>query len=91
MPLLQAITRLYEWGRELTRLLKDQDDVPKKHLFAIFQAPGILENEAAEREAPKQKRILEIVDAIRLIFYLLLTGQSRDEYVHPRSGVPRVR
>ena len=87
----RAFAQSEQWGQELTRLLKNQDDVPKKHLFAIFQAAGILENEAAEREAPEQKRILEIVDAIRLTFYLILTGQSRDEYVLPRPGVPRVR
>jgi hypothetical protein len=87
----QAFNQSEPWGRELTRLLSDQGNVPKRPLFAIFQAAGILESEAAGMEGSQQKRVLEIVDAIRLTFRHILTGQSGVEYALPKPGVPRVR
>jgi len=84
-----AFAESERWARELTRLLKGREDVPKRHLFEIYGAMGILENEAPNSR--HEQRVLQIADAIRLTFSLILTDRCHDEYVPPQPGVPRVR
>lgn len=85
----KAFAESQNWARELTKLLKDREDVPKQHLYAIYVAMGTLENEASTSR--NEKRILEIADAIRLTFSMILMGRCHDEYTPPKPGVPRIR
>jgi len=85
----KAFTDSQNWARELTKLLKDQEDVPKRHLYAIYAAIGTLENEAPDSK--NEKRVLEIAGAIRLTFSMILTGRCHDEYKPPQAGVPRIK
>jgi hypothetical protein len=76
-------------SERLARLLKGVEDVPKRHLYAIYGAMGILENEAPNSN--HEQRVLQIADAIRLTFAMILTDRYHDEYEPPQPGVPRAR
>jgi hypothetical protein len=84
-----AFTEAQHWARELTRLLKGQEGVPKRHLYAIYAAMGTLENEAPG--SPHEQRIMEIADAIRLTFSMILTDRCHEDYNPPQPGIPRMR
>jgi hypothetical protein len=73
-------------GRELTRLLKGHEMLPKTILFELDRAAGILENEAPYSR--DEQKVLAMSHAFRLTFGLILLGESHDDR---KPGVPRVR
>lgn len=83
-----AFAESERWARELTRLLKGSEEVPKRHLARIFDAMGMLENEAPS--SGHEKRVMEIVEAIHLTFGLILSNECHDDW-NNQPGVPRVR
>lgn len=84
----KAFTESEYWARELTRLLKGHEQVPKKHLYAIYSAAGILENEAPNSK--HERRVMEIVSAIRLTFAMILTDSCHDECKPSQPGMPNI-
>ncbi len=83
-----AFAESERWARELTRLLKGSETVSKRHLAKIFDAMGILENEASDSK--HEQRVMEIAGAVRLTFGLILSNECHDDW-NPQPGVPRVR
>lgn len=84
----KAFAESEHWARELTKLLKGQEDVPKKHLRGIYDAILTLENEAPDSR--HEIRVMEIADAVRLTFGLILGDECHDDW-NPQPGVPRIR
>lgn len=83
-----AFAESERWARELTRLLKGSEEVSKRHLRGIYDAMLTLENEAPNTR--HEQRVLQIADAIRLTFGLILGDQCHDDW-NPQCGVPRER
>ena len=83
----ESFIKSQHWARELTRLLKGKSEVSKRSLYAIYATMGILENEAFNSK--DEKRVMEIADAIRLTFAMILTDRCHDDYKPPQPGVPR--
>jgi hypothetical protein len=74
------------WARELTKLLKGSEMLPRAFLHKLDMAAGILENEASH--SPDERRVLAMSRAVRYTLGLILWGQCHDDY---KPGVPRAR
>lgn len=73
-------------ARQLAVLLKGQDLLPRRALYDLDMAAGILENEAPTSR--DEQRVLAMSRALRFTFGLILCGESHEDR---KSGVPRVR
>jgi hypothetical protein len=73
-------------GRRIAVLLKGQEKLPRRILYDLDMAAGILENEAEQSQNPQE--VLAMSRAFRLSFGLILCGETHDDR---KPGVPRVR
>jgi hypothetical protein len=73
-------------GKELARLLKGQELLPRKLLYDLDMAAGILENEA--RHATDPDKVMAMARAVQMTYGLILCGECHDDR---KPGVPRVR
>lgn len=83
----RAFAESQRWARELTRLLKGSPDVSKRHMCRIYDAMGILNNEA--ENSKHEERVNEIIASIYLTFGLILGNECHDDW-NPQPGVPNI-
>lgn len=81
-----AFEQADHWGRELAKLLKGSEMLPREPLHKLDMAAGILENEAPN--SSNEQLVIAMSRAMRYTLGLILWGQCHDDY---KSGVPRVR
>lgn len=73
----EAFNRADEVGRELTRLLKGQELLPRSALYSLDMAVGVLLNEA--EYCRDKEEVLAVAKGLRLTYGLLLCGEAHDE------------
>lgn len=81
-----AFNAAHVLGRELARLFKGSDMLPRTLLAALYGAAAMLENEAPY--CPDPSRVIAMADAIRQTFGCLISGKAHDDSL---PGVPRIR
>ena len=81
-----AMGRLEKIGRELAKLLKHQDMIPKVILREMRSAIKILRAEAPYMPS-EQRVMLDLADRIEMTFDLILLGEDYEDRL---PGVPRV-
>ncbi|WP_457447618.1 hypothetical protein [Roseateles sp. P5_E4] len=82
----QAFERLDQASRELARLLKGADQLPRQIVNDLYLTAKILENEAPYSK--DNARVGQMASALYMTFDLILLGESHEDR---RSGVPRAR
>ncbi|GAA0831066.1 hypothetical protein [Cupriavidus pauculus] len=82
----QAFERLDQASRELARLLKGSEQLPRQIVNDLYVTAKILENEASySRDAVL---VAQMASALYMTFDLILLGESHEDR---RLGVPRAR
>ena len=80
-----AFAKAEVWARELTRLLKNSESLPRENLHRLNKLIGMLEG-GAEHSVDKN-RVLSMAGSSRRTLGLILAGECFDDYV---VGVPRI-
>ena len=73
----EAFNRADEVGRELTRLLKGHELLPRSVLYSLDMAVGVLLSEA--EYCRDKEDVLTVARTLRLTYGLLLCGEAHDE------------
>lgn len=83
-----AFERTEELSRQLTKLLKDHEFLPRYVLLKLSQAAAILENEASYMPTiAEQQEAVRMANAIQVTSSLILRGECHDDR---RPGIPRI-
>ncbi|SEL68001.1 hypothetical protein SAMN05216359_113136 [Roseateles sp. YR242] len=82
----QAFERLDQASRELARLLKGSEQLPRQIVNDLYVTAKILENEAPYSK--DSAAVGQMASALYMTFDLILLGESHEDR---RPGVPRIR
>jgi hypothetical protein len=82
---LDAFEKIDQSSRELTKLLKGSEMLPRKWLYELDMAAGILEAEAPYAE--DAKLIEEMASKLRMTFGIIICGECHNDR---KPGVMRI-
>lgn len=83
---LKAFNAAHVMGRELARLFKGSDMLPRALLSSLYGCASLLENEAPY--CPDPPRVLAMANTLFETFGCLIGGEAHDDRL---PGVPRIR
>jgi hypothetical protein len=83
-----AFERAEQLSKQLTALLKGNEQLPRYILLQLSQAANILEYQASYMRTTSDKQeTFRMANAIKLTFDLILRGECHDDR---RPGIPRI-